>query len=174
MAVFRRIVGVDGESTPGGLPGHLRAVTASDQQRCEPRERFQRVQRAETRHPGAGQRIGPLVLVSRVRQHGLDHVRRHPGGHQRADDGSPARSLDAEGVFGHLPGERLVVDETDPLESFEDIGDLLGLEPRLEQPPLQFPPAPCANGQQAERALVAALRVARPSSAVQAAPWDRC
>ena len=140
-AVFGRIVEVDGQGTPCGLSGHLRAVTPSDQQGCEPSERFRGLERAEAGDPRARQRVRALVLVSRVRQGGLDHVLRNPSRHQRADHGSTTRSLDPESVVRDLASERLVIDQAHPFEAFEDVRDLLGLESRLEQPPLQLSPA---------------------------------
>lgn len=147
--VFRDEVRIDAEGAPSRLPGHLRAVTPSDQQRREPSERFGGIQRAQATNPGPSQCVGSFVFVSRIRQSGLDHVGSHPRGHQRAHDGSTARPLDLKGVIGDLARERLVVHEPHPLEPFEDVGDLRRREPRLKEAALQLPPTACSDGEQA-------------------------
>ena len=97
-------------------------------------------------------------LVARVREGGLDQVGGNAGGPQAAHDGPSPRSLLAERVLGDLPREGFVVDQAHPLEAFEYVRHLVRFEPGLEQTPLQLPPAASSHGQQAQGALVAALR----------------
>ncbi len=69
--------------------------------------------------------------------------------------------FDPEGVIGQLPREGSIVHESHAFEPLQDVVHLGDLETRLQQPPLQLPPAPSANREQPEGTLVAALRVLR-------------
>ena len=92
-----------------------------------------------------------------------DQIRRDPRGGQLPGHGTPARQLVSEGVLRHLPGERLIIDQAYPFQPIEDIADLICLETRLEQSPLQLPAAAGTDGEETERALVTAPRMVRPA-----------
>jgi hypothetical protein len=61
-------------------------------------------------------------------------------------------------MLGELVREAVVVDEPDALEALQHVVDLLGVESGPPQPILKLAAASHPDGEEAERALVAALR----------------
>ena len=110
-------------------------------------------------HPqrlGRGQVEGTRLLVlGRIREDLGDDIwsdallQERPG-HR------PATGLArAELVVGHLPREGGVIDQPHAFEPAEDVVDLLGLEPGLEEAPFELPAAARTHRQEPERALMA-------------------
>src|SRR5688572_24083003 len=150
----------DLQRLPRCAAGDLRAVAPAHQQGGEPSEGLRGCDPPEPRGSRSGQLGGPLLVV--IRGPVSDAGRQGRGDADRPESllHAPAALLAApESVLRILACEGFVVHEPDPLQPREDVLDLVVLEPSRQEAPFQLPAAPGTHGQEAEGALVAALRV---------------
>lgn len=152
---------VDGEGRPGRAPGQVRRVAPPGQERDEPREGLLGWEPGQPGGPRSGELDDPglLVLGPEVGEGTLDGLPIQSPGPEPARDRPAAGPADEDLVLDGLSRERVVVDQTDGLQTDQLGLDLLCLEPGADEPASELALRPRANREEAKRALVAIERV---------------
>lgn len=142
---------------PRGPARHARVVAPARQEPDQSRERLLRREPAETPHAPPGELEGPILVgvVNGVFERVFDRAALDALGyqptHDRSAPGLPNRDL----VLDDLPGEGLVVHQTDVLEPGELTLHLVRIEAGTPETQLQLAARAWPNGEEAERSLVA-------------------
>ena len=150
---------VETERPASRVPGSLGSVPTPDEEAGEPLERLVGRHSGEAHGSSLGQVVGAIGVAGTVEivEDGAGDGGSDALGREGARDRSPAGFPTLERVLGEGARERFVVDEADPFEALELVGDLVVVEPRGRESALELAPAAWPDGEQPERPLVDVL-----------------